>query len=167
MNLKQELSKFNKEYLINCIVSNYIPVVHGDLLDATEDFIVQQVNATGNRNIGLASLISKKYPTSNLYSGKFWVSERIPGTVIIREKVINIVGQINPGKPSGNDSAQNRLQFFEKGLESIPKNIKSIAFPMGIGCGLAGGNWNDYFALIKKFKQSRPETKITIYKLWR
>jgi hypothetical protein len=38
MNLKQELNKLNKEHLINCIVSKYIPVVYGDLLDATEDF---------------------------------------------------------------------------------------------------------------------------------
>ncbi len=165
MNLKQELSKFNKEHLINCIVSKYIPVVYGDLLDATEDFIVQQVNATGNRNMGLASLISKKFPMSNLYSGKFKVAQRIPGTVIVRDKVINIVGQINPGKPSVGDSSENRLHFFEKGLESIPRGIKSIAFPMGIGCGLAGGNWNNYLNLIKQFKQNRPETRITIYKL--
>ena len=166
MNLKQELSKFNKEHLINCIVSKYIPVVYGDLLDATEDFIVQQVNATGNRNMGLASSISKKYPISNLYSGKYAVNNRIPGTIIIRDKVINIVGQINPGKPTiGNDSKLNRIQFFKNGLNSIPNDIKSIAFPMGIGCGLAGGDWNVYLQMIKDFKIEHPNTKIVIYNL--
>jgi hypothetical protein len=85
--------------------------------------------------------------------------------VILRDKVINIVGQINPGKPSVGDSSENRLQFFKNGLESIPRGIKSISFPMGIGCGLAGGNWNNYLNLIKQFKQNRPETRITIYKL--
>ena len=47
---------------------------------------------------------STKTEDSNLYSGKYKVSPRIPGTIIIRDKVINIVGQINPGKPSGKDS---------------------------------------------------------------
>jgi hypothetical protein len=163
MNLKQQLSNFDKKYLIDCIF--LIEIKKGDLLDATEDYIIQQVNATGNRNMGLASSISKRYPTSNLYSGKFKVSPRVPGTIIIRDKVINIVGQINPGKPSGNDSVENRIHFFKNALNSIPRGIKSIAFPMGIGCGLAGGSWNTYFKLIQEFKSKRPEIKIAIYNI--
>jgi O-acetyl-ADP-ribose deacetylase (regulator of RNase III) len=165
MNYIQLLNKFDKKYLIDCIMNDKINFVNGDILNATEDYIVQQVNATGNRNMGLASSISKKYPLSNIYSGIHKVENRIPGTVIIRDKVINIVGQINPGKPSKNDSAINRINFFKNALNLIPKNLVSIAFPMGIGCGLAGGDWNVYLNLIKQFKINNPNTKVTIYKL--
>ena len=135
MNYIQLLNQFDKKFLIDCIINNkinFVNFVNGDILNATEDYIVQQVNATGNRNMGLASSIAKKYPLSNIYSGKFKVEPRIPGTIIIRDKVINIVGQINPGKPSGNDSAINRITFFKNALNVIPKNLVSIAFPMGI-----------------------------------
>ena len=171
MNYIQLLNQFDKKFLIDCIINNkinfvnFVNFVNGDILNATEDYIVQQVNATGNRNMGLASSIAKKYPLSNIYSGKFKVEPRIPGTIIIRDKVINIVGQINPGKPSGNDSAINRITFFKNALNVIPKNLVSIAFPMGIGCGLAGGDWNVYLNLIKQFKINNPDTKVTIYKL--
>ena len=50
-------------------------------------------------------------------------------------------------------------------IDIIPKNLVSIAFPMGIGCGLAGGDWNVYLNLIKQFKINNPNTKVTIYKL--
>ena len=100
MNYTQELNKLDRKYLIECILNLNVFTVSGDLLNATEEFIVQQVNATGNRNMGLASSIAKKFPLSNIYSGKHKVDSRIPGTIIIRDKIINIVGQINPGKPS-------------------------------------------------------------------
>jgi O-acetyl-ADP-ribose deacetylase (regulator of RNase III) len=145
--------------------SQHIDFVHGDILNATEHYIVQQVNATGNRNMGLASSIAKKYPLSNIYSGIHKVEPRIPGTILIRDKVINIVGQINPGKPSKDDSATNRITFFKNALDNIPKDLVSIAFPMGIGCGLAGGNWNVYLDLIKQFKINNPTTKVVLYKL--
>jgi hypothetical protein len=151
--MENYLKKFDKQFLIDCISKKHIIVKNGDLLNANEDFIVQQINATGNRNMGLASLISKKFPSSNLYSGKFKIDNRTPGSIIIRDKVINIVGQVNPGKPSTYDNSILRTQFFKNGLNNIPKNIKSIAFPMGIGCGLAGGDWKVYSNLIKEFKK--------------
>jgi len=163
MEFKQQLLDFDTDYLINCIMNQGIVYKDGDLLDSTEDFIVQQVNSTGAKNLGLASLISKKYPKSNLYSGKYKVDQRLPGTIIIRDKVINIVGQINPGKPSGADSVNNRIDFFRNALHNIPRSIKSIAFPMGIGCGLAGGDWNVYLNMIQEFKKDRPDTKVVIY----
>jgi O-acetyl-ADP-ribose deacetylase (regulator of RNase III) len=164
--LKKILSTLPESKLIDCVLnSRQINFVNGDILNATEDYIVQQVNATGNRNMGLASSIAKKYPLSNIYSGIHKVENRIPGTIIIRDKVINIVGQINPGKPSGKDSAINRITFFKNALNAIPKDLVSIAFPMGIGCGLAGGDWDVYLNLIKQFKINNPNTKVTIYKL--
>eukprot|EP01068_Selenidium_serpulae_P011229 Selendium_serpulae@DN5621_c0_g2_i4.p1 len=35
-------------------------------------------------------------------------------------------------------------------------SIKSIAFPHSIGCGLAGGNWNRYQAMLHNFARVNP-----------
>jgi hypothetical protein len=46
--------------------------------------------------------------------------------------VINIYGQLKPGKPSpGRDSAASRLQAFSKALDQIARlpELKSIGFP--------------------------------------
>ena len=39
-------------------------------------------------------------------------------------------------------------------LDMIPKEAV-IAFPYKIGCGLAGGNWNNYFKMIQQFAEER------------
>ena len=73
--------------------------------------------------------------------------------------VINLYGQYNPGKPRARpreggrtvgDSAADREQYFKDGLDEIAliPNLKSVAFPHLIGCGLGGGNWKAYIAML-------------------
>ena len=40
--------------------------------------------------------------------------------------------------------------------------LESIAFPYLIGCGLAGGEWNDYKAAIESFSSMVPHVRIKI-----
>jgi hypothetical protein len=70
--------------------------------------------------------------------------------------VINIYGQLKPGKPSpGRDSAASRLEAFGRALNQIAEmpELKSIGFPYGIGCGLAGGDWNKYGRRLEDFAE--------------
>lgn len=144
------------------------PIVHyvkSDLLDADTQYIAHQVNATTvGSGKGLSKQIFAKYPNANVYKSNI---ERIPGTIITVEPVINIVGQQKPGKPSGNDSEARRLRWFKSGLEEISEieGIVSIAFPFGIGSGLAGGNWEYYEKMIQDFAVNNPNIKVFIYKL--
>jgi hypothetical protein len=46
----------------------------------------------------------------------------------------------------------------------VTPNIISIAFPYKIGCGLAGGKWEDYESMIYKFAKENPNIKVKIYK---
>jgi len=81
---------------------------------------------------------------------------------------------IFPGKPSKkskgiifNDSKEKRLKRFSDGLDTIGvslPNIKEIAFPYMICCGLAGGNWNEYKVLINNFSK-KYNKNVVIYKL--
>ena len=61
---------------------------------------------------------------------------------------------VRPGKPSrGRDSAVSRLEAFGKAIDQIAElpELKSIGFPYGIGCGLAGGDWNKHGRLLEDF----------------
>jgi O-acetyl-ADP-ribose deacetylase (regulator of RNase III) len=63
------------------------------------------------------------------------------------------------------DTRQNRVKWFKECLDEIKKlDIKKVAFPYQIGCGLAKGNWTTYYNMIKEFEQDSG-IKCTIYKL--
>lgn len=72
--------------------------------------------------------------------------------------VINMLGQLFPGRPKFPDSPVDgynaRQKHFRKCLiailEEIP-DLKSIAFPWKIGCGAAGGDWDVYSEMIEGF----------------
>ena len=64
------------------------------------------------------------------------------------------------------DDKESRCVYFQQCLEKIAENApKSMAFPYGNGCGLAGGNWIVYSAMIDAFAQKYPDISIVIYKL--
>ncbi len=57
------------------------------------------------------------------------------------------------------DTSENRIKWFREGLAALSKNIydrdievKQVVFPAFIGCGLAGGNWQEnYLPAIRSF----------------
>jgi len=140
-----------------------------DLLDIElldNEYIAHQCNASHNRAYGLASSIFKKYPKANIYSGKNKTNNRELGDIIIRDKIINIIGQKHQGKPSSDDTSNMRLNYFKSSLEKISKieGIKRVYLPYKIGCGLAGGNWDEYLKAIKEWSNDI-DFSITIIKL--
>ena len=146
---------------LKTLTINEIIMKQGDIINASEEFITHLCSVTGNRS---CNTITKKYPDSNIYSGKGKVVDRKPGTIIIRDKVINIIGQIYPGKHNiTDDTSEMRLSFFEEALKQI--HVDSIAFSFGVGCGIYGGKWEKYVQLIKKFTENNPKTIVAIYKL--
>jgi len=115
-----------------------------------------------------------------------------PGTANVVKPVVNLYGQFSPGKPktpediSGDkwekqfatakeagllaliaaDSSEERLQWFRQSLEGLPEKLRgqpSIAFPSGIGCGLAGGDWEEYLTAIEEFADANPRIRVVIY----
>ena len=77
--------------------------------------------------------------------------------------------QFYPGTPGFPDSNKDgylaRENYFKQCLDKISKikDIKSIAFPYLIGCGIAGGNWNNYLDMILEFAESNPNIEVSIY----
>ena len=61
------------------------------------------------------------------------------------------------------ETYENRFMWFKMCLEEIAKlKPTSLAFPYNIGCGLAGGNWNQYYPALQEFSAKYPEIKITL-----
>ena len=110
--------------------------------------------------LGLAKHIFKLWPDADVYSERKLVpggwkkhtSYSVPGTIDVRRGkrgVINLFGQNVPGKIERDDSNRKlsisatkalRLKWFDSAVQEIAKiqDLKSVAFPYEIGCGLAG-----------------------------
>lgn len=128
------------------------------------------------------------YRTPTYYRSNLSIfnTRNVPGTVMIMQvlkdnvrspHIVNLFGQYCPGKPGQyyngldgvDDSKMERLQYFKHalfyGLYEEVADIEgvTIAFPMKIGCGLAGGDWNEYIKIIEEFEQLLPNANIVIY----
>lgn len=156
-------------------------IIVGDLLTAKEKYIVHQTNCVSTHAGGLAYFLFKKYPYADIYHDRTEEDSDInslrdnPGDISIKGNgldqryIINLMGQLYPGVHNkSNDSEMRRLEYFSTGLIKISKihNLESIAFPYKIGCGLGGGDWNHYHALVEAFAKlvyDNQGAKVTIY----
>lgn len=130
--------------------------IDGDLLDTQADYIAHQCNTKTKAGKGLSKQIFDKFPDADDYSRK---THAPLGTCKYHGRIINMFAQRNPGKPSSaGDSAEARELWFQMCLNHISKHIPetaSIAFPYGIGCGLAKGNWESYEKMLRDFAINR------------
>jgi len=136
-----------------------LDLMRGDLLDAKEDLIVHQVNCVSKGTChGLAKQLFTKFPQSDCYSRR--AANGIPGTTEILGRVASLTGQFGSGdSKTAADSHEQREKWFKKALEDLAsqgkaKGIKSVAMPWQIGCGIGGGNWDKYKALVEEFSAS-------------
>jgi O-acetyl-ADP-ribose deacetylase (regulator of RNase III) len=146
-----------------------ITIKNEDIVNATEQYIVHQTNCCTTYPKGLSKHIFDKFPDANVYKCRnhFLKNYDKPGTIIVRGKIINAMGQWDKSKPKGDfDSYKNRLAWFSQCMNAIVNinGIESLAFPYKIGCGLAGGNWDDYFTTIKRFSNENSYIKFVMYK---
>ncbi|EGD80553.1 swarming motility protein YbiA [Salpingoeca rosetta] len=152
---------------------NVVQYKTGDLLKATEQCIAHQCNAVSTYAKGLSKVIFSRYPQADLYTKQHKQASKKskPGTTQFHAGkphcVINMVAQRSPGRPRASETAEQRLEWFKECLAKIAanKDIESVAFPYMIGCGLAGGKWEDYKAAIASFAARNPHIQVAIYKL--
>lgn len=153
-----------------------LEIKEGSLLDCKEKYICHQVNSVSKSAGGLAFSLFQKFPYSDIYTNR--LRNDVPGNIIIKGNgvdqrfVINMVGQYYPGISTANsvlDNFENRERYFKLCLDKISKinNLESIAFPYFIGCGLAGGDWNNYLAMLETFANNVYKSQNTIVKLYK
>lgn len=155
-----------------------INVVEKDLLEASEDYIAHQCNCVTNQSKYIAQQIFDKYPYSNTYK-KRTVDKKThhcPGTIDINGNgkderyVINMYSQYYPSQSKySNDSRKLRTEWFKKCLDIIGKELNNrnkdatLAMPYKIGCGSAGGNWEEYVKILTDFV-NQYKIRLTLYK---
>jgi O-acetyl-ADP-ribose deacetylase (regulator of RNase III) len=141
---------------------NKIIEVAGDLLKADTEYIAHQCNCITTYGKGLSASLFKRFPWADTYSNRRTPS--VPGTIDVfgngqaQRYVINMYSQYNPGKPKRpDDTSEQRQKWFYDCLTQISaiSGIEEVAFPYFIGCGLAGGNRNDYYRL-RRHGQKQP-----------
>ena len=135
-----------------------VKYIKGDILNVTEGIIVQQVNCKGVMGAGLAKQIRDKWPyiyddykarIDNAANTKELLGKTLFNNVENNLFVASIFGQydyghgtkftIYPALFKGLDYV-----FGEAEVDQIP-----VYIPKGLGCGLAGGNWDFVEAYIQ------------------
>ena len=159
-----------------------IKVVNGDICDAKEKYIVQQVNCQGAMGAGVAKAIYTKWPRVRTQYKNFckqYKPESLLGHIQLvcandnivvpgyNEKIIvNCFSQLNYRRKNdiGDICYTNYLAFFEcmKRLENDVRGVP-IAMPYGIGCGLAGGDWEIIYNILCKIFGDENHS-LTLYK---
>lgn len=138
------------------------------MLDAKEDYIVHQCNCITTTSYGLSSDMFKKYPYANTY--RKGVIKRQTGNIHVagkegEKKIVAFFAQYKPGKPTHVETEKKRREWFQECLNKFALlRPNEVAFPFGIGCGLAGGKWNFYMDMIETWA-IKNGIKVVVYKM--
>lgn len=140
-----------------------IESISGNVLDyvGKNSIVCHQTNCRGVMGSGLAKEIRTKYP--KVYIKYKFLCEQVEpcnllGTVQMVEvddgvRIANCFGQDRYGRDkmyTSYEALESCFKYLRKYAESEVNNIDTVAFPYGIGCGLAGGDWNIVNAMIEK-----------------
>jgi O-acetyl-ADP-ribose deacetylase (regulator of RNase III) len=148
-----------------------LKIIKGNILSSQEQYIAHQCNCVTTYAAGLADVIFQKWSYADCYQIR-WVSD-VPGTIDVRgdgkslRYVVNMFAQYNPGKPHNGDDVKDgymaRKRYFISCLNEIKKlKPQSVAFPLLVGCGLAGGDHSFYKSALEKFSL---QTDVVLYDL--
>jgi len=150
-----------------------IEIVRGNLLDAKEKYLAHQCNCITKKAAHLSFDVFKRFPYADIYAGR--PNADRPGTIVVKgdgnsqRYVINMLGQYYPGSPkypnSTLDGSTIREKYFYQCLLEIYKikDLESIAFPYRVGCGAAGGKWNNYLGNLENFSKYRDDAIVKLY----
>lgn len=136
-----------------------VKVYVGDVFTSGADIICHQVNCLGIMGAGIALEIRRRYPKVydeyiNYTHSRDDYKSRLGEVLYVPTGenspiIANIFGQLEIGK-----GLQTNYDALRKAFTNIKeyanKNNMSIAIPHGIGCGLAGGDWNVVYGIINE-----------------
>ncbi|WP_226035694.1 macro domain-containing protein [Aquibacillus saliphilus] len=148
-----------------------IKIVKKNILKAKENIIGHQVNCMGVMGAGLAKQIKDKYPfayESYMYRWNDIENKKdLLGTIKqSKQKDGKIIAHIFSQYGYGRGRQQTNYDALEQGLRTLEIKARNfdqtVALPHGIGCGLAGGDWDTVYNIIDDIFK---DYKVTLYKL--
>lgn len=146
-----------------------IRYVHGDILKADAEALVNTVNCVGISGRGIAAQFKKAFPENfRLYESAAKRGEVEPGRMF----VVDIGNLTNPryivNFPTKRHWRGNsRLEDIRSGLDALAteiraRGIRSIAVPP-LGCGLGGLDWNDVRPMIAEALGNLSGVDVLVY----
>lgn len=145
---------------VNKWLSDNIIMMDGSCLDSAASVIAHQVNCKGVMGAGVAKAIRSRYPeimneyvslcNSQKVSRDLLGKCQLVKTNNRQRLVANLFGQ--DGFGGGLRTDYNALKAaFDSLFEQMDElDLDSVSMPYGIGCGLAGGDWNVVSELLKE-----------------
>jgi len=153
-------------------------VKFGDLLNVSEGIILHQVNYQSHMGGGIAKQLSSKY--QNLLPeycnfikdmknefGNSWrtmIMGQVFYTSVDQDLVVgNCFSQVEEPIRGSITSYDAMIRCFDNVREVFPQD--KVYVPFGMGCGIAGGNWNIVKEIIEDFNfeiVARPSD----YEMW-
>jgi O-acetyl-ADP-ribose deacetylase (regulator of RNase III) len=148
----------------------------GNLLESDCNVIVHQANCFATQGAGIAKQISRLYPSvldaDRQYHIPVGSRDRLGHTSHAwvegphgRLLVINLYGQHRYGK-----GLMTEYEAFRRGIHSILARMEKlgrgykIGLPFGVGCGMAGGDWDTVYQILKD-AAAHWERDLYLYKL--
>ena len=152
------IKKFLDQYLPKPQVANpddSLMIVNGNILKVKEGMIVHQLNNCGKMHLGLANDIRKLYPTHYTdYISKYRLalkkseSDNVNVVSLLGQHVDTKVGSLTirgifAQDGYGTDRQYTSYRHLQTCFNDIARaKIDTVYIPYGLGCGLAGGDWN-------------------------
>lgn len=132
-----------------------INAIKGNIFDSKVQVIAHQVNCKGVMGAGIAKQIANRYPdVYNEYRNYCKVNKTLLGDcLLVKTKdgryIANLFGQAGYSRRE----LMTNYSALRKSFESLRyimgvKDLKTLAIPYKIGCGLAGGDWNIVYNII-------------------
>lgn len=135
----------------------------GDIVQGNYPVFCHQVNCKGKMGVGLARQIRDKYPFVYLdYKELCQKGEPLLGHILISHEpgangrmCVSMFAQDGYGR----DKRYTDYAAFKQCLHALKEVMNgysseyTIAFPYGIGCGLAGGDWYIILGMLTGFSE--------------
>ena len=139
-------------------MSEFIKEVRGDLLAYDAKVRCHQVNCRGVMGAGLAKQVKEKYPEA--YEQYKALCDQFGSSLLGHTQFVichdgTVIANLFAQDGYGTDAVQTVMGALDDCLSQVANFCFRIdakpAFPKLMGCGLAGGNWDDVSKLIAQY----------------
>lgn len=147
----------------------------GDIFFSQAEIICHQVNCRGVMGAGIARAVRDRYPgiyeTYKSICDGFCAdgrSSELLGYAMILETeegsgkyIANLFAQDGYRRGPNDRTVYTNYEALAKAVDDLAKtaaayHIKTVAIPLNMGCGLAGGDWNKVKEILKNSFQNSP-----------
>lgn len=158
--------------------------INSDIFKGKWNGMVHCANLYHTFGAGIAKIIKTKYPEAYKADMKthYGCESKLGWFSVAKEEaengeiksIFNLYAQVGIGNNKDPLERNCRYDYLHDGVWRICKDISEslsygeeyvLAFPHGMCCGLAGGDWSIAEAILKSVNQRFPNIEFVIYKL--